>query len=158
MNKFLGVVIFLVGCAHLPVSPAELKPSPERNPDIHTQEAILPNTSFDQMYKRMKDYSDKCLNTWRENDCGRNCKNMVKYTPTLVMQRNKLTLFLQEKGKTQQFGDTPMNGVYIMMAESFTNGKTQQLTVHGFEGARYGSTTQPTIDWLAGRKNECPKL
>ncbi len=152
----LFCVCFL-SCTQLPVSPEDLKPSPERHTSIQTQEAILPNTTATQMYVRMREYADKCLNTWREVSCGDNCKTLIKFTPTIVKEKNKTTLYLQRKGGVVHH-ETPMNGIYLMMAESLTNGKIQQLKVHGFESLQYGFTTQATVDWLSDRKKECPKL
>jgi hypothetical protein len=157
MKKLAILFLLLAGCAHLPVSPAELRPGPERNPEIATQEAILPNTSFAQMLQRMQVYSEQCLNGWHDVDCGRNCKTLVKFTGTIVRRKTTLTLFLQKKGGYTQ-SEAPRDGVYLMMAEALTNGRTQQLTVHGFDSLIHGYTTQSTIDWLADRKKVCPKL
>jgi hypothetical protein len=60
MKKLILTLFIFGGCAQLPVSPKELKPSPTRATGIATQEAILPNTSYDQILKRMQDYSAKC--------------------------------------------------------------------------------------------------
>jgi hypothetical protein len=74
------------------------------------------------------------------------------------MEKNKLILYLQKKGGTGQMGAMPADGVYLMMAEALTNGKTQQIAVHGFDTVSEGFTTQATIDWLSDRKKECPRL
>jgi hypothetical protein len=158
MKKLLIALFILSGCAQLPVSPQELKPSPTRASGIATQEAILPNTSYDQILKRMQDYSAKCLRITREVSCGRGCSNSIQYTPTILMEKNKLILYLQKKGGTGNIGAMPKDGVYLLMAESLTNGKTQQITVHGFDTVSVGFTTQATIDWLSDRKKECPRL
>lgn len=147
MKKYLfAVALILNGCASLPLSPSDLKPSPTRSSEIATQEAILPNTSYELVSKRMNDYATQCLNITRKVSCGQNCESTIKFTPVIVVEKQKLILYLKR------------NGFYIMMAEALTNGKTQQIAVHGFDSFQHGYTTQATIDWLSDRKKVCPRL
>lgn len=160
MKKFITLfAIMISGCAALPKNPNDLLPSPSRLKSISTQEAILPNTTHEQIFKRMKDYANKCLLVTKKIDCGRNCKpSIVQFTPTIVNEPNRITLLLQKKGSSAQLKSPDKNGVYLMMAESKNNGSAQQIIIHGMDSFQHGYTTQPTMDWLADKKKKCPKF
>jgi hypothetical protein len=155
--KKLIVFFMAVGCTHLPSSPEELRTS--NSPSISTQEAILPNTSYEQMFQRMREYADQCLKVSRTITCKKPCTpTVVAFTPTLLTEKNKITLLLQKKGGSGSMERPPAKGFYIMMAEVLRNGGTLQLMIRGVEGFQNSPTTQATMDWLAGKKKICPKI
>ena len=157
--RILCSVFAVFGCAGLPITPEELGPSAGRLPAIKTQEAILPNITYEQMFLRMKTYAEKCLNFSRKVPCGKRCvPSTVRFTPTIITDKNRVTLYLQKKGGGMAMRKAQTNGFYLMSAQALTNGSGQQLMIHGVDNPQHGFITQPTMDWLADKKKVCPKL
>lgn len=154
----LTLLVFLTACTTLPTSPEELSAA-NRMPAVKTQEAILPNTSYDMMFSRMKAYASACLNFTRTIPCSGNCKpTKIRFTPTIITDKNRLTMYLQKKGGAISSKRLHKDGFYLMSVHALTNGSSQQLIIHGVDTSQHGFTTQATMDWLAGKKNLCPKL
>lgn len=122
-------------------------------------EEVVIDRPYRTVVKNIQEYSSKCVNNYRTTTKADyttyQSAGLSDFKSSVSSVNGETTFSIQEQYNEQQVKNTPIGGMYVLVAKISKSGSGTSVRLYHL--AR-GNMAHFTKEWANGNKKECPQL